>query len=772
MKVRLKIDGTDRSAYLPRTGWTLDDSEGKRISTLTLKLEDRAAALTPSAMELKELILDDPDTSAYHFRGIITQIDTHPLEGVGLQHDIVAQEYGWLMEHYFHTAKYTSKTDAYIINNAFTAIGLSAEIDSTTYVQTGRVIDSFVMNNMSLRDMMEALCQITGNIWYVGWDKKLVYQTPETTTSSIILSDDGLNTNYQRLVRTKDYTGMVTVVRIRGGFTLSASETHIGDNDGVKTVVSSLGVTTGPTDNQALPNIWKNIGNDGAPNWSAQTVGSYTAGDTTADFNCVFDFIDKRIQFATAPPNLSNSYKIQGRVQQQFTYDYVDQTSKDLAGGRELMTVINEENVITVAQAVEKAKGIIREKGIAREKVTLTCNADGLRSGMLIKLVNAKMSINKYYSIRRIVTRFLGASLASYELTLTNPAPLAPDVLDMIAAGWKAANPPLEYRDSEILVVSFAYTETALALAEEILEAVESAKTYRAIANPTSLYPFEEGQGATGDDRYGSNDLTLVGSPTWAQGRRGYALQLDGTTQYGKKVGASGLPSTAMTISAFIKLTSLANFRIIAEHDKNSDGGWNLNIDASGNLNFTIKDGVAYLTASKSGIAINTWYHVVGVYDGANVKVYINGVIGTDAALVGKALDAVGDLYVGSDATPGNFFAGLIDELYIFPSALSLTGIETLRDFKDIKRASIAPVCPYWSPVFPEKFELGGKNFENAKKRIIYNLMSLAHPTTRLLPQLPLLQRQPQPTASHYPEVLSSGVQHFRFSYQLFLWHY
>ncbi|MCX6746880.1 MAG: DEAD/DEAH box helicase family protein [Candidatus Pacearchaeota archaeon] len=39
------------------------------------------------------------------------------------------------------------------------------------------------------------------------------------------------------------------------------------------------------------------------------------------------------------------------------------------------------------------------------------------------------------------------------------------------------------------------------------------------------------------------------------------------------------------------------------------------------------------------------------------------------------------------------------------------------RTIKDVKRASIAPICPYWSPVFPEKFELSGKNFENAKKR-------------------------------------------------------
>ena len=42
---------------------------------------------------------------------------------------------------------------------------------------------------------------------------------------------------------------------------------------------------------------------------------------------------------------------------------------------------------------------------------------------------------------------------------------------------------------------------------------------------------------------------------------------------------------------------------------------------------------------------------------------------------------------------------------------------KNFKTIKDVKRATIAPVCPYWCPVFPDKFELGGKNFEGAKKR-------------------------------------------------------
>jgi len=41
----------------------------------------------------------------------------------------------------------------------------------------------------------------------------------------------------------------------------------------------------------------------------------------------------------------------------------------------------------------------------------------------------------------------------------------------------------------------------------------------------------------------------------------------------------------------------------------------------------------------------------------------------------------------------------------------------SIRNTKDIRRASIASICPYWSPVFPSDFEMNGKNFEGVKKR-------------------------------------------------------
>ncbi len=41
--------------------------------------------------------------------------------------------------------------------------------------------------------------------------------------------------------------------------------------------------------------------------------------------------------------------------------------------------------------------------------------------------------------------------------------------------------------------------------------------------------------------------------------------------------------------------------------------------------------------------------------------------------------------------------------------------LKDFLDIKDVKRMSIAPVCPYWSPVMPEKYEV--KNFENVERK-------------------------------------------------------
>jgi len=68
--------------------------------------------------------------------------------------------------------------------------------------------------------------------------------------------------------------------------------------------------------------------------------------------------------------------------------------------------------------------------------------------------------------------------------------------------------------------------------------------------------------------------------------------------------------------------------------------------------------------SSGPAVAIGQWQHLVGVYDGAQVRLYRNAsVVGTPAALTGKVMSETTPCYVGRYTTP--YLNGIIDEVRI-----------------------------------------------------------------------------------------------------------
>lgn len=91
---------------------------------------------------------------------------------------------------------------------------------------------------------------------------------------------------------------------------------------------------------------------------------------------------------------------------------------------------------------------------------------------------------------------------------------------------------------------------------------------------------------------------------------------------------------------------------------------------------FRVYNGTGNTTITDSSVDVqaNTWYHIVGVYDGANITIYVNGVAtSTSTGTVVYRANTNAPMRLGAGTTetgPSLFFPGLLDNVAIYHSVL------------------------------------------------------------------------------------------------------
>jgi len=162
--------------------------------------------------------------------------------------------------------------------------------------------------------------------------------------------------------------------------------------------------------------------------------------------------------------------------------------------------------------------------------------------------------------------------------------------------------------------------------------------------------------------------------------------QLNGAISFGGVAGqcvavansATLNPTTGITISVWINPASWGtnnNRRIVQK----GSGDNQYRLTAENNvLKFDLK-GLTNITTAEP--TVNTWTHVAGTWDGATMRLYINGSQVTSAAVAGAIATTTDALYIGTK-TPGSVatdcFNGLIDDLRIYGRALSAAEVADL----------------------------------------------------------------------------------------------
>ncbi len=224
-------------------------------------------------------------------------------------------------------------------------------------------------------------------------------------------------------------------------------------------------------------------------------------------------------------------------------------------------------------------------------------------------------------------------------------------------------------------------------------------------------WAFDEGRGPVAHDSKGANDGTLHGDPAWTAGRLGGALQFDGA---GDHVNCGDSPvfdlADEITVAAWVKVTAFST-PIQAVITK-GDGSWRLQRSGSALcFHCNLQSGSLLAADGSTPVIDGGWHHVVGVFDGDNAHLYVDGVLDGRASRLypddapvtspsptpGRLATSAYPVWIGDNAeAPGNEWYGLIDDVRIYACALGAEDIAALALAGGVTMSTPSGLVSYW----------------------------------------------------------------------------
>jgi len=182
------------------------------------------------------------------------------------------------------------------------------------------------------------------------------------------------------------------------------------------------------------------------------------------------------------------------------------------------------------------------------------------------------------------------------------------------------------------------------------------------------------------DSSCNGNFGTIYGATWTTWGAYDGGLAFDGIDDYVIVRDGDSLTPTgeAVTVEAWIKPASIPSPGLAMAVGKWNDGSREYEIMLfDGKVRFYAYDGSKYYhTESTKTLSVDALYHVVGVWDGSYLRVYINGLPdGTPTAFSPSAIaNTPAFLTIGAQFWSNawwRFFDGMIDEVHVWDAALS-----------------------------------------------------------------------------------------------------
>ncbi|MGH2797258.1 MAG: LamG-like jellyroll fold domain-containing protein, partial [Thermoleophilaceae bacterium] len=195
-----------------------------------------------------------------------------------------------------------------------------------------------------------------------------------------------------------------------------------------------------------------------------------------------------------------------------------------------------------------------------------------------------------------------------------------------------------------------------------------------------AAYSFDIGAGTLVRDASGhGNDGTISGALWSSAGKYGSALSFNGVNSWVTVPDAPSLDLTSgMTLEAWVRPAVLGTgWRTVLFKEQPGNLVYGLYANRSSRVPVAQVDvgGVQDVNGTTQ-LQLDAWSHLAATYDGATLRLYVNGV---EAGIVGRPggiLTSAGVLHIGGNSVWPEWFNGLIDEVRVYDRPLSQAEIQ------------------------------------------------------------------------------------------------
>ena len=205
---------------------------------------------------------------------------------------------------------------------------------------------------------------------------------------------------------------------------------------------------------------------------------------------------------------------------------------------------------------------------------------------------------------------------------------------------------------------------------------------FQQVTGLRAYWSFNDASGATAFDVVGGHHGAVVGGAPRVSGLSGGAIELDGVGDHVLVDPTALAPETwgGMTVAAWVK-----NDIGVGAGLQDIVTWWSWSGFPCSTCSFVLthhrNDQYFFeiAGANVSGGAVSTdWTHVAGTYDGATIRLYVDGALVASAPRTGAIPFSTADLVIGAQDDGTGFFAGLIDDVRLYDWALGAADLSAL----------------------------------------------------------------------------------------------